>query len=156
MGVMSGRGGGGELQELEAQLEALEQSRAALQSDIERLRAQKAAIDEAIDALEQLDTGSTVQVPLGGGAYLRAEITDIEEVIVDLGGNYAAQQDQDGAVTVLRGKKETLDDRISDLQTEVSEVEAQTEQLEQRATQMQQQQLQQLQQQMQQGRGPDE
>ncbi|WP_049937518.1 prefoldin subunit alpha [Haloplanus natans] len=150
-------GGGGQqqLQQLSQELEAIDEEIEELESEIEGLRTRQSEIDEAIEAIETLDSGSTVQVPLGGGAYLRAEIQDIDEVIVDLGGGYAAEQEQDGAVDALERKKGVLDDRIEDVQDEISELEAESSEIEQQAQQMQQQmqqqQMQQLQQQQEQG-----
>jgi prefoldin alpha subunit len=152
---MMGGGGQQQLQQLSQELEAIDEEIEELESEIEGLRTRQSEIDEAIEAIETLDSGSTVQVPLGGGAYLRAEVQDIDEVIVDLGGGYAAEQDQDGAVDALERKKGVLDDRIDDVQDEISELEAESSEIEQQAQQMQQQmqqqQMQQLQQQQEQG-----
>lgn len=148
--------GGGGLQELQEQLEAIDQEISSLEQDIQELRDEKRDMDDAINALDRLESGDTVQVPLGGDAYVRAEIQDIDEVIVSLGGGFAAERDQEGAADSLGQKKEILDDRISDIQSDISDLEEESTKVEQRAQQMQQQQLQQLQQQMQgQGQGPD-
>ena len=145
-----GGGGNPQAQEIAQQIEELEQHRAALESEIEGLQKQKRDVDDAIEAVGTLDTGSTVQVPLGGGAYVRAEVSAIDEVIVDLGADYSAERDQDGAVSSLESKKETLDGRIEELRSEIAEIETETDDLEKRAEQLQSQQLQQLQQQQQQ------
>jgi prefoldin alpha subunit len=91
-----------------------------------------------------------VQVPLGGGAYLRAEVQDIDEVIVGLGGNYAAEQESDDAIDALRTKQDALDERIAEVRGEISDLEDESAELEQQAQQMQQQMQQQQMQQMQQ------
>jgi prefoldin alpha subunit len=154
---MMGGGGQQQLQQLSQELEAIDEEIAELESEVQRLRTRQTEIDEAVEAIETLDSGSTVQVPLGGGAYLRAEIQDIDEVIVDLGGGYAAEQEQDGAVDALERKKGVLDDRIEDVQGEISELEAESDEIEQQAQQMQQQmQQQQMQQLQQQQQGDDE
>ena len=148
-------GGQQQLQQLSQELEAIDEEISELEVEIEDLRTRQSEIDEATEAIETLDSGSTVQVPLGGGAYLRAEVQDIDEVIVDLGGGYAAEQEQDDAVDALERKRDVLDDRIDDVQDEISELEAESEEIEQQAQQMQQQmqqqQMQQMQQQQQQG-----
>jgi len=144
---MSVGGGNPQLQELAQQLEELEQQREAIQSEIQALQTRKGDIDEAIEAIEELDTDSIVQVPVGGGAYVRATIEDIEEITVELGGGYAAERDRDGAIDSLETKQETLDDRIEELQSDAAELETETEELEQRAQQLQAQQMQQMQQQ---------
>ena len=93
-----GGGGAGAMQQIQEQMQALEQEKEAIQSEIQNVREEQGEIDEAIEAIEALDSGSTVQVPLGGDAYVRAEIQDIDEVIVTLGGGYAAERDSDGAI----------------------------------------------------------
>ena len=79
-----------------------------------------------------------------------------DEIIVGLGADYAAEQEQDDAIDTLELKKETIDERIEGVQEEIAEVESETEQLEQRAQQMQQQQMQQMQQMQQQQEEDDE
>ncbi|MFB6194858.1 MAG: prefoldin subunit alpha, partial [Haloplanus sp.] len=79
-------GGQQQLQQLSQEMQAIEEEIEELEAEAEDLRSRQTEIDEAIEAIQTLDTGSTVQVPLGGGAYLRAEVQDIDEVIVDLGG----------------------------------------------------------------------
>ena len=94
-------------------------------------------------------------MPLGGGAYIRAEIQDIDEIIVDLGGDFAAEQEADDAADALRTKQEVLDDRIDEVRAEVGELEDESSELEQQAQQMQQQMQQQQMQQMQQAQEDD-
>lgn len=143
-------GGQQQLQQLSQELQALDQEIEALESEVEGYRGEKADIDEAVEAIETLETGATVQVPLGGGAYVRAEVQDIDEVVVSLGGNYSAEQDQDDAIDVLRRKQDALDDRIEETQADIDELESESQELEQQAQQMQQQMQQQQMQQMQQ------
>ncbi|MWV65761.1 prefoldin subunit alpha [Halorubrum sp. JWXQ-INN 858] len=142
-------GGQQQLQQLSQELQALDEEIETLEGEIDDLRAEQADIDEAVEAIETIDTGSTVQVPLGGGAYVRAEVQDIDEVIVSLGGNYAAEQEQDDAIDVLRRKQQALDDRIAETQGDVDELESESQQIEQQAQQMQQQMQQQQMQQLQ-------
>jgi prefoldin alpha subunit len=149
-----GGGGGGELEELAQELQQIEAQQEALETQIATLQAEQSAIDDAIEAIEELESGSNVQVPVGGEAYVRAEIVDIDEIVVALGGGYAAERDQEGAIESLEIKRDGLDDRIEDVRSDVAELETEADQLEQRAQQMQQQQMQQMMQQQQQG--PDE
>jgi len=154
---LGGGGGGGrqQLQQLSQELQEIQSEIEAIEAEIEGLRDDKTAVDEAIDAVEAIDSGDTIQVPLGGGAYVRAEVQDMSEIIVEIGGGYAAERDEDGAVDSLETRKETLDDRIDELNEDIAELESESDQLEQRAQQMQQQQMQQQMQAMQ-GEGDDE
>ena len=149
-------GGQQQLQQLSQEIEAIDEEIQTLEDEIQNLRNEQSEIDEAIEAVETLDSGSMVQVPLGGGAYLRAEVQDIDEVIVDLGGGYAAEQDQNDAVDALERKRDVLDDRIDDVQSEIDDLESESDELEEQAQQMQQQMQQQQMQQMQQQQGNDE
>ena len=141
-------GGQQQLQQLSQQLQALEEEIEALEAEIESYRSEKTGIDEAVEAIETLETGSTVQVPLGGGAHVRASIEDIADIVVSLGGNYAATQPQDDAIDVLRRKQDALDDRIEETQASVDELESESSELERQAQQMQQQMQQQQMQQL--------
>lgn len=132
-----------QLQAVSDQIQELAQQISALETEVETLKHQQTEIDEAVEALEALETDSTVQVPLGGGAYVQAEITAIEEIIVELGGDYAAERDRDSAIETLGRKREVLDDRIAELEDEIAELESESDRLEQQAQQLQQQQLQQ-------------
>lgn len=139
-----GPGGSQQLQQLAENIEALDRERQILESEIEGLRDEQDTIDEAIDAIDRLENGSTVQVPLGGGAYVRASIEDIDEIVVDLGGGYAAEREQDGAVETLESKKGAIDTRIEEVNEGIENVESETAELEQQARQAQQQFQQQL------------
>ncbi|MGQ3327786.1 MULTISPECIES: prefoldin subunit alpha [Halorubrum] len=149
-------GGQQQLQQLSQELQALDEEIEALEAEIADYREEQSDIDDAVEAIETLDSGSTVQVPLGGGAYVRAEVQDIDEIIVSLGGNYSAEQSEEDAIDVLRRKQEALNDRIEETEEEVDELEDESDELEQQAQQMQQQMQQQQMQQMQQGQGDEE
>ncbi|ACM56421.1 prefoldin, alpha subunit [Halorubrum lacusprofundi ATCC 49239] len=149
-------GGQQQLQQLSQELQALDEEIEALEVEIDDHREEQSDIDDAIEAIETLDSGSTVQVPLGGGAYVRAEVQDIDEIIVSLGGNYSAEQSEEDAIDVLGRKRDALDDRIEETQEEVDELESESQELEQQAQQMQQQMQQQQMQQMQQSQGDEE
>ncbi|MFB6280446.1 MAG: prefoldin subunit alpha [Haloferacaceae archaeon] len=147
---MNAGGGQQQLQQLQQALEVIQGEIAELEGEIDELREEQRSIDGAVEAVETLETGSTVQVPLGGGAYVRAEVQDIDEVIVSLGGGYAAEQNREDAIAALERKRDALDDRVEDVREEIDDLEAESddleEQLENLQSQLQQQQMQQLQQ----------
>jgi len=151
-------GGQQQLQQLSQELEEIDAEIEEKEAEIAEFQEEQQGVDDAIEAVNTLETGDTVQVPLGGGAYVRAEVQDIDEVIVGLGGGYAAEQGGDDAIDALESKKESLDDRISEVRSEISDLEEESAEIEQRAQQMQQQMQQQQMQQMQdmQGEGDGE
>lgn len=137
----------GELEDLSQQLQVVEAQLEAVQEEVQVLRERQNEIDDAIAAIETLRTGSTVQVPIGGGAYVRAAIEDIDEVIVGIGGGYATEQSETEAVDVLEDRQSRIDDRLDELTSVMAELQQQSEELGQRAREhLQQRQQQQLQQ----------
>jgi len=147
-----GGGGGGQqqMQQIAQEIEQIEEQIEALEEEISGLQNEQQEMNEAMEAIKAIESGDTVQVPLGGDAFLRAEIQDIDEVIVEFGAGYAAEQDQDDAVEILENKQDTLDERIEDVRSDIAGLETESEELEQQAQQMQQQQMQQMQQMQQQ------
>ena len=146
--MSQGQEPGQNLQALSQQLQELDQVQSQLQTQLEATRVMREEVGEAIEALDELDTGSTVQVPLGGDAYVRAEIIDIDEVIVDVGADYAVEQPQDDAVEVLEDKREQIDETIEQIEASLDEVNEDIQQIETHAQQLRQQQLQQQSQQL--------
>jgi len=128
-----------QLQALSQELQAIEEEITELEATVEAYRQEKREIDGAVDAIGRLETGSTVQVPLGGGAHVRAEVEDIDELVVSVGGGYAVEDEQEGAVAALERKKEALDDRISETNDQLDELREESSELEEQAQRMQQQ-----------------
>ncbi len=136
------------LQQLSSQLEELGAVRDQLQTQLEATQTQRTEVESAIETLDELDSGSTVQVPLGGEAYVRAEVIDIEEVIVSLGADYAAEHTRDGAIDALERRIDQLDEQIEEIQESLSEVSSDIEEVESQAQQVRQQMAQQQAQQL--------
>ena len=120
---------GARLQQMAAQMEELDQILAVLRNQVQRLRAERTALEETVEAIESLDEGDTVQVPLGGGAYVRAAIEDMDAIIVGLGAGYAAEREEGDAIAVLETRIEQLEGDIDEVQAAIADVEAQGEEL---------------------------
>lgn len=118
-----------QLQLIQAQIEELTREREAIRSTLQDLRG-------AMDALERLESGSSVQVPLGGSAYVRAEIQDVDEVIVDIGAGYSAQRSRDGALATLEERESVLEDRIETVTEQIGELESEGSELERQLQQL--------------------
>jgi len=129
----------GAMTQLSQELQIVDRQIDQLESEVTQIRTQQSSMREAVRAIGELDTGATVQVPLGGGAFVRATIEDIDEVIVDLGGDYAAEQDAATAAETLQRKREALDDRAEELLGELETVVARRGELEQQVQAIQQQ-----------------
>ncbi|MFW6448961.1 MAG: prefoldin subunit alpha [Halobacteriota archaeon] len=118
-----------QLQVLQAQIEELTREREALRANLEDL-------DGAVDALERLDSGATVQVPLGGNAYVRATIEDVDEVLVDIGGGFSAERSREGAIDTLEERQAVVEERIGAITERLGELESETGDLERQLQQL--------------------
>ncbi len=118
-----------ELQAIQAEIQELTRERESLRATLENL-------EGAVDALERLESDSTVQVPLGGSAYVRASIEDIDEVIVDIGGGFSAQRDRDGAISTLRERQDTVEQQIEEMTERLGELQSESGDLEQQLQQV--------------------
>lgn len=139
---------GQHLQELSAQIQELEQVQSQLQAQVEAARTSQQAVTEAKNALGDLETDDVVQVPLGGGAYVRARIEDIDEVIVELGSDYAAEQTRDDAIDSLDRRSDHIEEQIAEIQDGIADIQSDMQELESQAEQFRQQLLQQQSQQL--------
>lgn len=146
--MSQGQQAGAALQELSQQLEELEAVKEQLADQLGATQTEKQEVKTAIETLGDLETGSTVQVPLGGDAYVRAEIQDIEDVIVSLGADYAAERSQAGAIETLENRIDQLDEQIAEIQDNLSDVDTDIQEVESHAQQVRQQMAQQQAQQM--------
>lgn len=118
-----------QLQAIQAQANELTREREALRSTLQDLRG-------AVRALERLERGSTVQVPLGGSAYVRAEIKEIDEVIVSIGGGFSAERPRDGAISTLEERSSVVEGRIESITEQLAELESEGAELERHLQQM--------------------
>lgn len=118
-----------ELQAIQAEIQELTRERESRRATLENL-------EGAVDALERLESDSTVQVPLGGSAYVRASIEDIDEVIVDIGGGFSAQRDRDGAISTLRERQDTVEQQIEEMTERLGELQSESGDLEQQLQQV--------------------
>lgn len=128
------------IRQLSERLEAIQAQIQELTRQRETLAANKLDLEGAIDALERLESGANVQVPLGGSTYVRAEIQDIDEVIVSLGADYAAEQPREGAIETLKERNEHIEERLEEITEELAELQSEGAELEQQAQQLAQQQ----------------
>ena len=149
--MSQGQQAGQHLQELSQQLQQLDQVQSQLRTQLEAARAQREAVKDAIGALDEIEDGAVVQVPLGADTYVKARIEDIDDIIVTIGADYAAEQSREEAVSLLDTRIEHIADRIGQIEETLSDVESDIQQIEGQAEQLRQQLAQQQQQQQQVG-----
>jgi len=129
-------------QAISQHIQELEQVKEIIREEMGELRSRKAEIDVAISAIESLESGTDVYVPLGGGASIRTEVENVDEIVVDIGSNFAAERPREEAIETLKRKQARIDEQIADRQSEYSEIASESEKLTQQAQQQLSQQMQ--------------
>ena len=127
------------IQALSQQLQELDEVQGQLQEQLEAALTRQHEVSAAIESLEAIETDSRVQVPLGGDAYVKADIVDIDEVIVKIGSDYAAEQSRDDAISILEERSDRIGEQINELRESLDQVDANIQQAESQAQQLREQ-----------------
>jgi len=101
-----------EMRRLFVELRILENTAEALQSRINLVDAAFAELNVARRTLEGIgkeNPDAPVFVPIGGGSYLKAKITDVDKVVYGVGAGIAIEKS-------LEEAKQGVDERVSELE----------------------------------------
>jgi prefoldin alpha subunit len=113
-----------ELERLVVELQLLENALDTLQTRVGLVNASINELQQANATLEGLKTeqkGSTILVPLGGGAYMKATIEDEKRLIVGIGADVAAEK-------TVNATQEDVGSRILELEKARNALQQQVEQ----------------------------
>jgi len=114
-----------EMRRLLVELRILEGTVEALQSRINMVDAAFAELNLAKRTLEGMGkehAESSVFVPIGGGSYIKAKLTDVDKVIYGIGAGVAVEKS-------LEEAKQGVDERISELERTRRSLEQQLSQV---------------------------
>lgn len=113
------------LRRLLTELRLLEATTEALQNRINLVNAAIAELSFAsatIIGLEKEEKGKPLLVPIGGGSFVKAEISTTETMVVGMGAGVSVEKPRDEA-------KETIEKRISELEKSRNTLEQQLSQV---------------------------
>jgi prefoldin alpha subunit len=82
------------------------------------------AATSTIEGLKRAATGTTILVPVGGGSFIKAKVTDYERVIVDVGANVSMEKSFDEAREGLESRVHELERTRLNLHTQLQETES--------------------------------
>jgi len=114
-----------EMRRLLVELRILEGTAEALQSRINMVDAAFAELNLAKMTLEGMgkeNAESPVFVPIGGGSYIKAKLTDVDKVVYGIGAGVAVEKS-------LEEAKRGVDERISELERTRRSLEQQLSQV---------------------------
>jgi prefoldin alpha subunit len=114
-----------EVRRLIVELRVLEGTAEALQSRINLVDAVFAELNMAkqtLEGMEKENPDAAVFVPIGGGSYIKAKITDVDKVVYGVGAGVSIEKS-------LEEAKEGVDQRISELERTKRSLEQQLTQV---------------------------
>ena len=83
-----------EIQLMRGSAEVLQQRLELLQSAVADLR----MAESSLKGLKELDAGTPILVPMGGGSFVNARLGELSKVIVGIGADVSIEMDFDGAI----------------------------------------------------------
>ncbi len=90
----------------------------------------------ALEGTKDKKPGSSILVPIGGGSYAKAQLSDSEKVIVGVGAGVAVEKTVDAAKESIRNRSEELEKVRVAIQQQLVQVAYRMEEVRAKATEM--------------------
>jgi prefoldin alpha subunit len=110
-----------EIQMMEGSVNALQQRLHLLNAAVSELNMAKNSLND----LKDLDRGSPLLVPVGGGVFMDAELGEIQKVIVDVGANVSIEMKYDRAVDDIGVRLSEMEDAQKSVREQLTQIIAQ-------------------------------
>ena len=114
-----------QLRRLAVELRLMQGSAEILQQRLELLRTAMADLrvaESSLKALKDIEDGTPILVPMGGGTFVDANLGDLSRVIVGIGAGVSLEMDLEGAL-------EDVSNRLSEVEKAGLSVQQQLEQI---------------------------
>jgi prefoldin alpha subunit len=86
-----------------------------------------------LETFKEVDEGSEVMVPVGGGVFVTARITQAGRVLASVGNAIVAELDPEDAVERIGGRRDQVREMIQQVKAGIEQTEAQATALSQQA-----------------------
>lgn len=110
------------------QLQELQEGMQQVQQQLQLLLQQKAELEQLTDALHELKKHSgkkDVLVPFGAGIYLKAEIKDSSNVLLNVGAGVTVEKDIDATLVLIEKQSKELITIEGSMQEELAHIRQQ-------------------------------
>ena len=115
----------GTFRNLLTELRLLEGTADALQNRINLVNAamtELAFASATIEGLEKEKNGAPLLVPIGGGSFIKAEVTTTETMVVGMGAGVSVEKSKDEAKQIIEKRIEELQKSMNALQQQLGQV----------------------------------
>ncbi|MBT3865970.1 prefoldin subunit alpha [Candidatus Woesearchaeota archaeon] len=106
-----------EFQMLEQSLAQLNQRKATIENQMNEFL----ALQESLDGLKKSENNSPMYSPLGSGVFIKSEVKDTKNVLVNIGSNIAIERSIEDSKKLIDKQMSELKDIISKLEKEISD-----------------------------------
>ena len=85
-----------------------------IQQQIELIQTSMAEVDALSNTLDDLKGKDSIEafVPVGAGAFMRAELKNTDDIIMSIGAGVAVKKDVDGAKEIIKSQRADLADNL--------------------------------------------
>jgi prefoldin alpha subunit len=112
-----------ELQLMQGTAETLQQRLAILQNAMADLR----VAEESLKGLDEAEEGGPVLVPMGGGTFVRAELGDLSNVIINVGAEVSIDMALVDAIENVKGRLEEIEKASGSVEEQLQQILTQME-----------------------------
>jgi prefoldin alpha subunit len=112
-----------EMRMMEGSVNTLQQRLQIVVSSVSELRIAKQSLDD----LKTVKPGSNLLVPVGGAAFINANLGDVEKVVVGIGADVSLEMAYDDAVKDISERLEEMEKAQGSIEQQLGQIMAQLE-----------------------------
>lgn len=103
-----------EMNNLLSQINVYKQQAELIQQQIELIQTSMAEVDALSNTLDDLKGKDSIEafVPVGAGAFMRAELKNTDDIIMSIGAGVAVKKDVEGAKEIIKSQRADLADNL--------------------------------------------
>ena len=112
-----------EMRMMEGTVNTLQQRLQIVVASVSDLRLAKQSLDD----LAEVKTGSNMLVPVGGAAFINANLGDVEKVVVGIGADVSLEMAHDDAIKDINERLEEMEKAQGSIEQQLGQIMAQLE-----------------------------
>ena len=112
-----------EMRMMEGTVNTLQQRLQVVLASVSELRLAKQSLGD----LKDIESGSNLLVPVGGAAFIKANLGDVDKVVVGIGADVSLEMEYDDAVKDVDERLQEMEKAQTSIEQQLSQIMAQLE-----------------------------
>ena len=112
-----------EMRMMEGTVNTLQQRLQVVLASVSELRLAKQSLGD----LKDIESGSNLLVPVGGAAFIKAHLGDVEKVVVGIGADVSLEMEYDDAVKDVDERLQEMEKAQTSIEQQLGQIMAQLE-----------------------------